>query len=63
MSAAAMRWGPRTRIGLEIAPDGVTLVRTRGRGRRRIVTDVRTQPLPPGVVIVSPIEPNIADPA
>ena len=58
-----MRWGPWTRVGLEIAPDGLTLVRTRGRGRRRIVTDVRTQPLPPGLVTVSPIEPNIADPA
>jgi len=57
-----MRWGQRTRVGLEIAPDGVTLVRTRGWGRRRMVTDVRTQPLPPGVVNVSPIEPNIADP-
>lgn len=58
-----MRWGPWTRVGLEIAPDGLTLVRTHGRGRRRIVTDVRTQPLPPGVVSVSPVEPNIADPA
>ncbi len=57
------RWGQGTRFGLEIAPDLLTLVRIRGRGRRRTLTGWWTHPLPPGVLNLSPIEPNIADPA
>ena len=55
------RWGQGTRFGLEIAPDLLTLVRVRGRGRRPVLTGRWTHPLPPGLVSLSPIEPNITD--
>jgi type IV pilus assembly protein PilM len=57
-----MRWTPEVPLGLEIAPDALTLVRLRGRGRRRSLAAWRTQPLPPGLINVSPVEPNVTDP-
>ncbi len=56
-----MRWRHGVRTGLEIAPDAVTLARVRERGRRREVIEHRSEPLADGAVIVSPVEPNVAD--
>lgn len=58
-----MRWRHGVRTGLEIAPDAVTLVRVRERGRRREVIEHRSEPLADGAVIVSPVERNLADEA
>jgi len=57
-----MAWGPRVRVGLDIAPDALTLVRVHGRGRRAVLVDHRVQPLAPGVLTVSPVEKNIVNP-
>jgi Tfp pilus assembly PilM family ATPase len=56
-----MRWRHGVRTGVEIAPDAVTLVRVRERGRRREVIEHRSAALADGAVIVSPVERNIAD--
>lgn len=58
-----MGWRHGVRTGLDLAPDALTLVRVRERGRRRVVVEHRTEPLPEGVVVVSPVERNIVDEA
>ncbi|MEW6684251.1 MAG: hypothetical protein AB1451_15245 [Nitrospirota bacterium] len=58
-----MPWRHGIRTGLEIAPDALTLVRVRERGRRREVIEHRSEPLAEGVLVVSPVEPNVADDA
>jgi Tfp pilus assembly PilM family ATPase len=58
-----MGWRQGVRTGLDLAPDAITLVRVRERGRRRVVVEHRIEPLPEGVVVVSPVERNIVDEA
>lgn len=54
-------WASRVRLGLDIAPDAVTFVRLRRRGRRQSVVECRREPLPSGLLTVSPVEPNVTD--
>jgi hypothetical protein len=58
-----MGWRHGVRTGLDLAPDAITLVRVRARGHRRVVVEQRSEPLPDGVVTVSPVERNIVDEA
>jgi Tfp pilus assembly PilM family ATPase len=58
-----MGWRQGVRTGLDLAPDAITLVRVRERGRRRVVVEHRSEPLPDGLVVVSPVERNIVDEA
>ncbi|MFZ5876394.1 MAG: hypothetical protein ACOYXU_08300 [Nitrospirota bacterium] len=58
-----MGWLHGVRTGLDLAPDAVTLVRLRARGRRRVLVEHRREPLPDGVVVISPVERNIVDEA
>lgn len=58
-----MRWRHGVYAGLEIAPDALTLVRVRKRGRHREVTEHRSEPLGEGALVVSPADPNVADEA
>lgn len=58
-----MRWRHGVRVGLEIAPDLLTLVRVRDRGRRRELIEHRSEPLPAGALAVSPAERNVTDEA
>lgn len=58
-----MGWRHGVRTGLDLAPDAITLVRVRARGYRRAVIERRSEPLPDGVVTVSPVERNIVDEA
>lgn len=58
-----MRWRHGVRTGLDIAPDGLTLVRVRERGARRTLIAHRTEPLAEGCLAVSPVERNIVDEA
>ncbi len=56
-----MRWRHGVRVGLEIAPDALTLVRVRERGRRRELIEHRSEPLAVGTLAVSPAERNVSD--
>ncbi len=58
-----MGWRHGVRTGLDLAPDAITLVRVRARGHRRVVIEQRSEPLPDGVVALSPVERNIVDEA
>ena len=58
-----MRWRHGVRVGLEIAPDVLTFVRVRDRGRRRELIEHRSEPLAAGALAVSPAERNVADEA
>lgn len=62
MSMAILPWRHGVRLGLDIAPDALVFVRVRDRGGRRTVLEARTEPLPSGVLAVSPIEPNVIAP-
>ena len=58
-----MGWRHGVRTGLDLAPDAIALVRVGERGRRRVVVEHRSEPLPEGAVVVSPVERNIVDEA
>lgn len=58
-----MHWRHGVTTGLDIAPDALTLVRVRERGRRREVTEHRSEPLGEGALVVSPAVRNVADEA